>query len=158
MSFEDFFAAEYRRLVRALAPSVGGGGAAEEAAQAAMVKVYERWEKVAAMESPVGYAYTVGLRAGRRRFRRATLPFDRDPAATADPIGQLADRDEVIAALRSLTQDARDAVILTAYLGLDSREAGAVLGIDAASVRSRVHRARAELRPLIEHEEERHGR
>jgi hypothetical protein len=87
-SFEAFFQSEYARLVRALYLLTGSLADAEEAAQEAMARVYERWDRVGAMDSPVGYLYRVALHVEQRRRYRLALQARRlrpPNADTADP-------------------------------------------------------------------------
>src|SRR5262245_4014410 len=52
MTFDDFFAAERTRLFGALAVMSGNRAEAEEVMQEAFLRVWERWDRVAAMDSP----------------------------------------------------------------------------------------------------------
>jgi RNA polymerase sigma-70 factor (ECF subfamily) len=54
LDFEEFFREEYQRVVRALYLLAADQGEAEELAQEAMARVYERWDWVKTMESPGG--------------------------------------------------------------------------------------------------------
>jgi RNA polymerase sigma-70 factor (ECF subfamily) len=54
-------------------------------------------------------------------------------------------RREVAEALASLSELDREALLLTAWDGLSSVDAGVVLGLSAGAVRVRVHRARQQL-------------
>src|SRR5918999_464275 len=54
-AFEDFFHAHHERLLRVLYLSTGDRHEAEDLAQEAFVRVYERWARVAAAENPAGY-------------------------------------------------------------------------------------------------------
>jgi Sigma-70 region 2 len=59
LDFEEFYQAEFPGLVRSmflLAPDIDE---AQELAQEAMVRVYERWDRVSTMDSPGGYLYRV---------------------------------------------------------------------------------------------------
>jgi RNA polymerase sigma-70 factor (ECF subfamily) len=154
-SFVAFFEAEYERLYRTLLLVVGSRSDADELAQEAMVRVYERWGQVREMESPAGYAYTVAFNLNRRRFRhrlraRRRLP-DPEPTTSAEVIET---RRDVRTALLRLPTPLREAIVLTEWLDLSTEEAGGILGIEAVSVRGRVHRARRLLRDLLE---ETHG-
>ncbi len=83
----------------------------------------------------------------RKGLRRLAVRARRTPGATRpDPIAGAEARAEVHRALQSLTREQREAVVLVDWVGLTGDEAGAILGIDAASVRGRLHRARATLR------------
>jgi DNA-directed RNA polymerase specialized sigma24 family protein len=56
---------------------------------------------------------------------------------------------DVQRALAQLPRRQQEALILIEWLGLGSEEAGRVLGIDASSVRGRLHRGRTSLRELL---------
>jgi RNA polymerase sigma factor (sigma-70 family) len=155
VAFADFFAEGYPRLVRALLPTTGDLAAAEEAAQEAMTRVFARWGRVGRLESPIGYAYVVAINVLRRRSRRRWVPLGRESLdPQTDPVREVADRDQIVRALGTLPEGERDAVLLVSYLGLSGEEAAEALGIKPASVRSRVHRARAALLELKEENDE----
>lgn len=151
-SYVSFFEAEYDGLYRALLLLVGSSSEADELAQEAMVRVYERWDRVRAMGSPAGYAYTVAFNLNKRRFRhllrgRRHSLSGREAQPSTDVIDT---RRDVRTALLRLPMPLREAVVLTEWLELSAEEAGRVLGIKAVSVRGRVHRARLLLRDLLE--------
>ena len=68
--FRDFFDAEYRRLARALYLLTDDVAEAEDVAQEAMVRMYERWERVRRMDSPTGYLYRTAMNLNRSRLRK----------------------------------------------------------------------------------------
>jgi len=51
LDFREFFAGEYRRLAKALFLMTGDALEAEELAQEALVRVFERWDQVRQMHS-----------------------------------------------------------------------------------------------------------
>src|SRR6266542_5220110 len=55
--FHRFFEAEHRRMTTALYLITGDTSEAEELSQEAMVRMYERWDRVRRMDSPTGYLY-----------------------------------------------------------------------------------------------------
>ena len=126
----------------------GNGADAEDLAEEAMARAYERWGRVRAMENPAGYVYRIALNLHRRRFRRN--PIDPEaPRAAQGPEALVESRSDVAEALAVLTVGQRQAVVVVEWLGFDAEEAGRLLGIDAASVRGRLHRARATLRDRL---------
>jgi RNA polymerase sigma factor (sigma-70 family) len=146
-SFEQFFEARYERLSKAMYLVTGDHAEAEDLAQEAMARVYERWERVKRMDAPDGYATTIALnlwRRGARRRRKAP-----EAAEETDPATAAAARADVAVALGRLSADQRAAVVLVAWLGYTAEEAGRVLGIDGSSVRGRIHRARALIREAM---------
>jgi RNA polymerase sigma-70 factor (ECF subfamily) len=151
LSFEDFFREESLRLGKALYLITADAGEAEDLVQEAMARVYERWDRVRAMESPAAYVFRTALNLHRRRERRRRL-FGREPGpepATADPASAAASRVDVVNALRELTREHRETLVLVEWVGLTSEEAGRILGIEPGSVRARLHRARTLLRERL---------
>jgi RNA polymerase sigma-70 factor (ECF subfamily) len=151
-SFHAFFTAHYDRLARALFLLSGDAGEAEDLAQEAMVRVYERWSRVAAMSSPQGFLYRTALNLHRSRLRKVVTRRKRGsdaPTAPADPADAAVASDEVARALAALPPGQREAVVLVSWLGLSDEEAGRVLQIEPVSVRSRLSRARSAIRQTL---------
>jgi RNA polymerase sigma-70 factor, ECF subfamily len=146
--FERFFQDEYEGLSRALYLVTGSRTEAEDIAQEAMVRVFERWDRVMSTRSPVGYLYRTALNLYRSRLRRAAVRLRRGTPETAhlDPIAEAEDRDELGRLLAHLPDGQREALVLVVWLGMTDDEAGSVLGIEPVSVRVRVSRAKATLR------------
>jgi RNA polymerase sigma factor (sigma-70 family) len=148
--FEEFFEAEYDRVVRAVFLASGQRDLAEEIAQEAMVRAYERWDRIRTMESPIGYVMKIAFNRQRSWLRAATrllrLPASHEMVGgdTSDETSQ-----RVMELLHSIPVTQRQALILVEWLGLTSEEAGKVLGIEATSVRGRIHRARDSFRHLL---------
>ena len=83
---------------------------------------------------------------GRARKRRGIMSLDQVPDA-AHPVDEAAA--ELWDAVARLPEKLRTAVHLFYGEGYESGEIGALLGVPAATVRSRLHRARAELKNLL---------
>lgn len=83
---------------------------------------------------------------GRARQRRETIPLDQVPDITR-PVDEAAA--ELWEAVGRLPEKLRTAVHLFYGEGYESGEIGALLGVPAATVRSRLRRARAELKNLL---------
>jgi len=149
-SFDAFFRAHYPSVVRALVVVSGGEPEAEELAQEAFARALEQWERVRAMESPVGYVYRTAFNVNRNRLRHLARPLRHWVASMPenDPASEVETRSELRRVLARLPASQREALVLVEWLGLDADEAGRVLGIEAASVRGRIHRAR---RTIKEH-------
>jgi RNA polymerase sigma-70 factor (ECF subfamily) len=155
LDFEDFYRTEFPGLVRSMFLLVPDVDEAQELAQEAMVRVYERWDKVSVMKSPGGYLYRVATNLNRRRIRSLAVR-----ARGLLTLGVVLHDDEIDPARRDLTDAIsslsvrlREAFMLVDWLGMSSDEASRILHITPASVRSRVHRARRELRARLIREE-----
>ena len=149
--FEEFFQAEYARLFRALCLVTGSRDEADEVAQTAFLKVLERWDRVASMASPTGFLYRTAMNEFRSRYRSAARSMKRAItfARPDDAFEAVEDRDVVIQALRTLIPQQRAAVVLTSLLGYSSEEAGHMLGMKPAAVRTLSSRARAKMRQSL---------
>jgi RNA polymerase sigma-70 factor (ECF subfamily) len=151
-SFEDFFELEQERLLRLLWIVTGSLQEAEDIVQDAFLRVWERWPKVSAMDSPTGYLHQSAMNIFRNRYRRARLGLRKAVGADApvDAFGAAEDRISVSSALRGLTRRQRAALVLTDLLGYPADEAGRMLGVRGSTVRSLSSAARAALRDAKE--------
>jgi len=127
---------------------------AEEIAQEAFLRVWQRWDRVAAMERPDGYLYRTAMNVWRSRTRRAAVALRRlgrrvhaADGPTEGGVPAVEDRDAVVRALAGLPRRQRAAFVLTEGLDLTSEEAGEAMGVAASTVRVLVARAREALRP-----------
>jgi len=148
VEFEDFYRDEYASVARALVLVAGSLGAAEELAQEAFARTYERWERVSAMASPAGYVYRAALNLHRSRLRRAAVALRLAPRASSAAVApsEPGVRHEVREMLASLPRTQREALMLVEWLGYTAEEAASILGVRPSSVRGRLHRARQTLR------------
>ena len=155
LSFEEFFEAEHVRLSRALYLLTGSSTEADELTQEAMVRLYERWDKVRRMASPQGYLFRTAMNLHRSRLRllASRARHILQPTPSPDPADVAQSRDSLARALASLPAGQRGAVVLVEWLGMDPQEAAATLGIKPGSLRARLSRAKAALRPMLEDED-----
>jgi RNA polymerase sigma factor (sigma-70 family) len=149
--FATFFEAEYPVLIRMTYLLTGDQAEAEDLAEEAMTSALERWSRVSTMESPGGYVYRTVLNLNHNRLRGLRTRLRRLPLVprSADPSDVIDAQTSVRSALASLPVGQRQAVVLVEWLGYTSEEAAGILGIEAASVRSRIHRAKQSLRALL---------
>lgn len=155
LGFEEFFQAEHVRLARALYLLTGTAAEADELTQDAMVRVYERWDRVRQMDSPQGYLFRTALNLHRSRLRglASRARHILHPTPSPDPAEVVQSRDILARALASLPTGQREAVVLVEWLGMDQEEAATALRIKPGSVRARLSRARADLRRMLEEED-----
>jgi RNA polymerase sigma-70 factor (ECF subfamily) len=147
-AFEDFFEQEQERLLRLLWMVTGSLQEAEDIVQDAFLRVWERWPKVSAMESPTGYLHHAAMNIFRNRYRRARLGLRKaiGVAPAVDAFDTAEDRISVSRALGTLTPRQRAALVLTELLGYPADEAGRMLGVRGTTIRSLSSSARAALR------------
>jgi RNA polymerase sigma-70 factor (ECF subfamily) len=148
-TFEGFFEATHQRLFTALCLITGERYEAEEIAQEAFLRVFERWERVAELDDPESYVFRVAMNVFRNRYRRAALAVRRSlslaPQAS-DDLAAVEARDEVIRLLRPLPPRQRAALLATSILDLSADDAGHLLGMRPATVRALASRARTRMK------------
>jgi RNA polymerase sigma-70 factor (ECF subfamily) len=154
LGFEAFFEREARTLFRRLYAVTGNAAEAEEIMQDAFLALWERWDRVGAMEDPTGYLYRTSMNLFRKRGRRAALAIRRRLARAPDPtpFAEVDEQQDLVAALRQLSPRQRAAVVLLDVLDYSSEDAGKALGVTAGTVRGLASRARETLRRRMSEE------
>jgi RNA polymerase sigma-70 factor (ECF subfamily) len=148
--FVDLFTSQYPKLVGTL--RVAGAvdrAAAEDLAQEAFARTLGHWRRVRQGTNPAGYVYRVAFRLLRRKGGLPETPLDDvDAPATAGSTEDSALANVSAArALAAMPPRRRACAALCWYLGFTSEEAGEILGIDAATVRTHLERARRSAAP-----------
>ncbi len=152
----DRLAAEHARYLYRVAYAVARHAEdAEDAVQEAFLKL-QRAGSLPAMENERAFlAKTVYRTALDRVAARKGVGSDDEEALLR--VADLRPSPESLAAegqeqallaawIEELPQELREALLVTAIEGMNSREAGEVLGVPEATVRTRLHRARGLLR------------
>lgn len=151
-SFEAFFTDEYRRVVGLTFALCGRRGLAEELAQDAFVKAYQRWSSVSGYDDPGAWvrrvAANLATSAWRRRVREARA-MARLAARRPAPADVTVDDPAFWAAVRRLPERQAQCVALHYLEDRSTADVAAVLGIAEATVRVHLHRARAELARVL---------
>lgn len=151
VGFAEFVRLNTPALVRTAYLLTGNGAAAEELVQDTLVRLYPKWDRVVAADSPLAYvrrALTNGFinhtrRAARREYAVAELP---ESADHDDAGARFADRDEIWAGLRLLPERQRAALVLRFFDDVSDEDAAAALGCRVGTVRSLISRGLAALR------------
>jgi len=147
-SFEELFHSERLRLFGALCLLTGDRHEAEDIAQDAFVRLYERWPHVRSLDDPVGYLYRTALNGFRSRRRRSMMALRRQLPTRdrPDELTAVERNADLMYRLAQLTVKERTAVVALDLLELSSEEAGQLLRMSPGAVRTQASRARARLR------------
>jgi RNA polymerase sigma-70 factor (ECF subfamily) len=141
-TFVRFLTEAEPRLRRALV-ALRGPEDGRDAVAEALMWAWEHWDRVRAMDNPVGYLYRVG-QSRTRHPRRGLLPYRVGEARLPDIEPGLGP------ALAALTDAQRTAVVLVHGCDWSYQEVAEALEISRSSVGTHVARALARLRQQLE--------
>ncbi len=152
----ELYTAHYAGLVRLATLLLRNHAMAEEAVQDAFVALHRRWRRLKDPQQAVGYLRTSVINNTRSIQRRWTVaakhPDDRpldEPSAESGAM-RAAAGDAVIAALRTLPDRQREALVLRYYAGLSEAEIAAAMKVSRGAVKSHTSRGMATLRSRVE--------
>jgi len=146
--FEDWYAAQHRRLFTSLFVLSGDWDVASDATDEAFARALQHWARVREMTSPAGWVYRVGVNvvrrgARRRAFERRVLPRLHVDAPAPAPAGEVWDL------VRALPDRQRTAVVLRYVADLEERDIAQVMGVARGTVASTLSDARRSLAVVL---------
>ena len=146
--FDTFVEEEHERLYKALYFVTGSREDAEDIAQEAFMKLWERRDRMDEIEDPTGYLFRVALNGFRMRRRRAAMAIRRHaPLPEArDGFVEAEMRADVRRLLLGLTPRQRAALLLVDLLGYRSEQAARILRVRPSTVRSLASQGRTALK------------
>ena len=135
---------------------------ADDVVQEAFLSAYKHWSEFRGESQPCTWLHSIAVRAALRRGRRETrrrdvareyaqaMPFMQSRLAAADfPSASLEARElrtdarqRVDAAMRDVAEPFRSALVLKEIAGMSVDDVAMVLGVKAATVKTRLHRGR----------------
>ena len=154
----QLYTVHYRSLVRMAALMLRDPAVAEEIVQDAFVGMHGKWRRLRDPDKALAYlrqSVVNGARSALRRrgvaekhLARQSLP---GTAASAE-YGALVslERDDVVAALRSLPERQRETLVLRYYSDLSEADIAGAMGISRGAVKSHASRGMAALRATLE--------
>ena len=136
--FDEFVEDEHERLYKALYFVTGNREDAEDIAQDAFLKLWERGTTSAGIADPTGYLFRVALNGFRMRRRRAAIALRRlaPVHAERDAFAEAEMRADVRDLLLGLTPRQRAALLLVDLLGYPSEQAARILRVRPSTVRN----------------------
>jgi RNA polymerase sigma-70 factor (ECF subfamily) len=155
------------RLYPTVLRVIGSAEDAKDVLQDTFLRAFEKLDQFQGESSFYTWVYRIAVNlalSGHRRHRVRSAPRSNgeyavgrgedpaDPSSDADPTSSLerTEREQmVVAALDQLCPDHRAVVVLKDFDGHRYEEISAILDIPVGTVRSRLHRARCELRDRL---------
>lgn len=151
-AFEELYATQAGGVQRFVFGIVGNASVAEEITQEAFTRAWKGLPFFSFQSSLKTWVYSVALNAARDWLRshrhRAAEPLSAEAAASDGPL--TVEARAIREALRELDADTRILLMLHYYDDLDLSQIGKILEVPTGTVKSRLHAAKAKLRPLLE--------
>jgi RNA polymerase sigma-70 factor (ECF subfamily) len=145
-SFDDFYGATARRLVRYAYALTGNISDAQDIAQETFARAWQRWDSVRGMDSPEAWVRRVATNLATSRFRRDRTARAAAPYLIAADVPEISpDTVALIAALRTLPERQRVVVVLYYLADLPVGQIAAELRCPVGSVKAWLFRGRQAL-------------
>ncbi|PRY16939.1 SigE family RNA polymerase sigma factor [Kineococcus rhizosphaerae] len=144
VTFEEFAAVRGAALVRLARGLLKDPHAAEDVVQDVLAKALLTWGRISAADDPTAYVNRMVVNActsfWRRAARRERPTGELPEHVCADGTGQLADRDELLRALRTLPTKQRTVLVLRHFEDCTDEQIADLLDVTTGTVRSNAHR------------------
>ena len=155
----SLYGAHYRGLVRLATLLLRDVGEAEEVVQDAFVAMHGHWRRLRDPDKALAYLRQAVLNRARSALRRRAVrdrhaPAPSPHAASAEQQVLATEREHaIVAALRTLPERQREAVVLRYYADLSEADTALAMGISRGAVKSHTARGMAALRQHLENVE-----
>ncbi len=146
-SFEEFYRAARDDVARALVLTLGDRDLGVEAADEAMLRAFQHWDRVGGYERPEGWVYRVGLNWARSVWRKRHR--ETGDVFAVSPVDDRVRDVDVERTLASLEVPYRAVVVLRLYLDWSVEVTAVALGVKPGTVKSRMSRAVARLEEAL---------
>ncbi|WP_033342466.1 SigE family RNA polymerase sigma factor [Catenuloplanes japonicus] len=153
--FREFVRAQWGPLTRTAYLLTGDRNHAEDLVQTALEKTHRKWRRVSRMDAPVAYVRKAMVNTAiswRRRRGNGEIPQQppEERMADGDPYRQVLERQQLMAALRTLPPRMRAALVLRYFEDLTETDTAAAMGCSVGTVKSQVSRGLQRLRAQLE--------
>ncbi len=142
--FDELYRSVWPRAVRAALKILGDPGRAEEAAQEAFVRAFDRWRTVSVHPAPDAWVLRVTINVSLDAVRRKTPALE--PPAAVYVEDRVVDGLVVRDALARLSPKQRTALAMRYYAGAEEEEIAAALKVSRGTVKTHLARGARHLR------------
>ena len=156
LTLDELYGMHYRSLVRLAALLVRDLGTAEEVVQEAFIALHGGWHRLRDNDKALAYLRQSVVNRSRSVLRHrqvvdrnAPKPPPDEPSAEHGAIA-LAERADVIAALKLLPARQREALVLRFYADMSEAQIATTMRISRGAVKSHTARAMQALRTVLE--------
>lgn len=149
--FEDFYRGTRQRVVAFLYAMSGDRVEAQDAAQEAYVRAWQRWSTISTYDDPEAWVRQVGYRLCLNRWRKAKnqIAAYRRHGAVSVTGAPGEDTVALLTALKKLPKPEREAITLHHLLDLSVADVAAQTGVPINTIKTRLVRGRRTLASLL---------
>jgi RNA polymerase sigma-70 factor (ECF subfamily) len=149
--FDDFYTSSFARITGQLYAMIGDREEAQDCVQEAFVRAWANRRKLARADHPDAWVRTTAYRLAVSRWRRKKLAARPADRALSPAHNESADTDRValVAALRSLPEAQRQALVLHHLCDLPVQAVAEEVGAPEGTVKARLSRGRTALALLL---------
>ncbi len=154
-AFDELYARHFAWLELRLSRRCADAGLVEEAIQDTFVTIWKKAGSYRGQGEVGAWVWGIGIRQLLNRMRRRKTPawhlmVRSDRLVSAEDTALLAtEHGDLAGAIDSLSPELRAVVLATVVDGLTMREASRVLGVPSGTVKTRMMRARQQLREAL---------
>jgi RNA polymerase sigma-70 factor (ECF subfamily) len=141
----ELYVGSHRRLVAAVAALTGDVAEAEDCVQEAFARAVSRWRRLSDYDDPEAWVRHVAMNLARSRWRAAKRSLESRAGLAASVPALSVDHVALLAALRQLPEDQREAVVLHHLVDLPVEEVAVRQGAPVGTVKARLSRGRRAL-------------
>lgn len=144
--FDELYRAQYGNVVAMAYALTGDLAEAQDLAQEGFCRAWQRWGRVAGYDDPLAWVRRVVANLATSRWRRLAVArrhLGRGQPGEVPALGP--DHVALVAALRSLPETQRRAIVLHHLVDLPVAEVARELGVAGGTVKSWLHRGRTAL-------------
>ena len=152
LDFDEFYQAAFHRVVGQVYTMTGSLAEAEDSVQEAFARAWQNWSRISGYTDPEGWvrsvAFKISVSAWRKTVNRFTA-HKRQAAEREEPPGVSPDQLAVIAALRRIPPELRQAIVLHHLLDRSVAEISRETGVPSGTVKARLVRGRKAMAPYL---------
>lgn len=166
--FEEWYGEVADELTQRIAASVGDPVLGRELAAEAFARAFDRWGRVAKMDSPSGWVFRTAMNLSKRTWRRRAIErramaklntgladLTAQPLGLFDPFGEVVSVDghfpeELTALVSDLPDRMRTAIQLRYWEGLSEAEVAQRMGITVGTASATLSTARQRLHEQLQ--------
>jgi RNA polymerase sigma-70 factor (ECF subfamily) len=148
--FAECYAASFKALVTQLYVYTGDLALAHDLVQEAFCRALPRWRKLSAYDDPVAWVRRVAMNLAKNRWRRTKVALGHLRRQRLEHVeGPGPDRVAAVAALATLPDNQRRAMVLHYLADQPVADIAAQEGVPVGTVKSWLHRGRTALAGLL---------